>query len=136
LDPDGKIYCLNNAYLISSQNLCLLAILNSSLITFFCKAICSTCRGGYLRFTLQYLKQLPIYMPEASCTEDQDRCLCLADLAKEMLELHVRLAESKHDEEKAQIQEQISDTEIRIDDLVCELYGLTEEEADLVKKSA
>jgi len=53
-------YCVNTAYIISTNEKSLLAILNSKLITFFYRLISSEIRGGYLRFIYQYLINLPI----------------------------------------------------------------------------
>lgn len=53
-------YCLNTAYIINSDSLYLLTILNSKLITFFLKKISPDVRGGYYRWTKQYVGQIPI----------------------------------------------------------------------------
>jgi hypothetical protein len=59
-DDKGSIYCVNTAYIICSDSLGLLGILNSKLVTFIYRSLSSTYRGGYLRFIYQYLAQIPI----------------------------------------------------------------------------
>jgi len=51
-----------------------------------------------------------------------------------MLDLHKRLKEAKG-EEKKNLERQIARTDRKIDELVYELYGLTEKEMRLVEES-
>jgi type II restriction/modification system DNA methylase subunit YeeA len=50
-----------------------------------------------------------------------------------MLDLHKTLPLAKTNQEKTVIQRQIDSTDRRIDELVYELYGLTEEEIKIVE---
>jgi len=59
----------------------------------------------------------------------------LAKLVERMLELHKRAAAAKVPAEKTRIQRQINNTDKQIDNLVYDLYGLTEEEIELVDNS-
>jgi hypothetical protein len=52
-----------------------------------------------------------------------------------MLSLHERLAEARIENERIVIQYQIDATDRQIDRLVYELYGLTDEEIEIVEKS-
>ena len=60
IDQDGGKYCVNTAYIISTDDKYLLGLLNSSLVNYFYRNISSSYRGGYLRFIYQYLAQIPI----------------------------------------------------------------------------
>ena len=51
-----------------------------------------------------------------------------------MLELHKRLGEAKTPDAKQRIERQIAATDKQIDNLVYELYGLTEEEIAIVEQ--
>ena len=53
---------------------------------------------------------------------------------EEMLELHKRLAAAKSDADKQRLQRAIAATDKKIDALVCELYGLTDEEIKIVEE--
>jgi hypothetical protein len=52
-----------------------------------------------------------------------------------MLELHEKLAEAKIERERTVIGHQISATDRQIDNLVYELYGLTEDEIQIVEEA-
>ena len=55
-------------------------------------------------------------------------------LVTQMLDLHARLAAEGVPHEKAALQRRIEMTDRQIDALVCELYGLTEEEIAIVQE--
>ena len=57
----------------------------------------------------------------------------MVELVDQMLELHKQLASARTDHEKTAIQRQIDATDRQIDQLVYELYGLTEEEIKIVE---
>jgi hypothetical protein len=52
-----------------------------------------------------------------------------------MLSLHKQLTGARTPDEKARLQRQIDATDYQIDQLVYELYGLTEEEIKIVEES-
>ena len=54
-------------------------------------------------------------------------------LVEQMLTLHRHLPEAKTDQEKTFIRRQIEATDAAIDALVYELYGLTEDEVEVVE---
>ncbi len=56
-------------------------------------------------------------------------------LVEEMLELHKRLAAAKSDADKKRIRRAVAATDRKIDELVYELYGLTDEEIKVVESS-
>jgi len=60
LDKSGEMSLSDNNFFISSDSLDLLAILNSNLIFFYLKQICSTLQGGYLDFRRPYIETIPI----------------------------------------------------------------------------
>jgi hypothetical protein len=55
-------------------------------------------------------------------------------LVTQMLSLHQYLQKAKTDQERRLVQQEIEATDIRIDALVYELYGLTEEEIGVVEE--
>ncbi|KUK44600.1 MAG: Uncharacterized protein XD72_1052 [Methanothrix harundinacea] len=60
----------------------------------------------------------------------------MVKLVENMLDLHRRLSESKTGSEKTLLSRQIEATDRQIDNLVYELYGLTEEEITIVEDAA
>jgi hypothetical protein len=85
----------------------------------------------YLEFRAQYVDKFPI-PNRFSSWEHRER---LASLVERTVTLHRKLSEAKISQEKTIIQHQIEATDRQIDQLVYELYGLTEEEIKLVEKA-
>jgi len=130
IDSNGGIYCVNTAYIIGSNDTSLLAILNSKLITFYYKNISSTYRGGYLRFIYQYIALLPIKTTPDLNHELHNKLVSLVD---QMLETQKQLREAKTDNDKKILRQKTEIIDRQIDALVCELYGLTEDEIKIVE---
>ncbi|MCR3883675.1 MAG: Eco57I restriction-modification methylase domain-containing protein, partial [Methanothrix sp.] len=80
LDVKEGFYSINTIYMIISGERYLLSLLNSSLLTFYYKNMFSEYRGGYLRFFIQYLEQLPIRRISFS-TPEADRRRLAEELA-------------------------------------------------------
>ena len=57
----------------------------------------------------------------------------MVTIVERMLDLNKRLPEARTDQEQTMIKRQIAATDKEIDDLVYELYGLTEEERKIVE---
>jgi hypothetical protein len=111
LDLNDGFYSVNTAYIIPGLSYSDLGILNSRLTLFYYAKLTQTIRGGYFRFIRQYLEQVPIVKTEI------------------LDELVVKIIEIKKQNSTADI----ADLENRIDRLVYQLYGLTEEEIRIVK---
>lgn len=132
-DAEGTYYCANACYIIPVSDKYILGILNSSLIAYFYRSISSVFRGGYLRFTHQYMAQIPVYPINLSNTTDRFRYDRIVSMVESMLDLNKRLADAQTGHEKTMLQRQIDATDKQIDKLVYELYGLTEEEIKIVE---
>ena len=52
---------------------------------------------------------------------------------EQMLDLNKKITSLKNPDEKTRLQRQLTATDEQIDNLVYELYGLTEDEIDIVK---
>ncbi len=105
-------------------------------MTFYYGSISSRYRGDYLRFIYQYLEKLPILTIDFSNLEDKNRHDGMVELVEQMLVLHERLAKTTTETDKAMLQRQIDTTDQEIDNLVYELYELTEEEIAIVEGSS
>ena len=121
--------------MIGSDSKYLLGLLNSKLMNFYYKNIFAVYRGEFLRFFGQYLERIPVYIPDFSDPADTARHDRMVALVTQMLDLHRKLQESTLEHEKNVIQRQIEATDREIDDLVYELYGLTEEERRIVEEA-
>lgn len=133
LDNVGGKYCVNTAYILCKADNYLLGILNSKLITFFYAKVSAVFRGGYLRFIFQYLENLPIFHGELQNTKEKSHHDQLVQLVEQMLELHQKLSATQEPHTRNLLQRQISATDHQIDQLVYQLYDLTEEEIKIVE---
>jgi len=116
IDSRGEFYIQNSAYIIGMADKFLLGILNSNLIAFIYKGISSSYRGGYLRFINQYLEQIPI---KESTEKERNE---IEDKVNEILIVKKQNPEAD-----------TSELEGEIDRLVYKLYGLSEEEIEVVE---
>jgi type I restriction-modification system DNA methylase subunit len=136
LDRDGY-FSSNTTYFIGGDDLYLLAILNSRLGQFYFKQVCAgleTSGTTYLRFFGQYLEEFPVHPINFSDCTDKSHHNRMVEMVEEMLTLHKQLASAKTEHEKTALQRQIDATDRQIDQIVYELYGLTEEEIKIVER--
>jgi hypothetical protein len=80
-----------------------------------------------------HVEQLPIRSINFSDTADKARHDRMVSLVEQMLLLNKQLQTAKTDHEKTSLQRQIDVTDRQIDQLVYELYGLTEDEIKIVE---
>ena len=80
-----------------------------------------------------YLEKIPIHLANLDNHAEKTRHDKLVSLVDQMLSFNKRLPEAKTDHEKTSLQRQIEATDQQIDQLVYELYGLTEEEIRIVE---
>ena len=111
-------------------------LLNSKLLDWFFKKVSTTFHGGYFAANKQFLDQLPIRTINFSDSSDKSRHDKMVQLVEQMLSLHKQLPAAKTEQEKTVIQRQIEATDKQIDQLVYELYELTEEEIKIVEGKA
>jgi len=87
----------------------------------------------FAQVKLSKLKQLPTRTIDFSNSADKARHDGMVDHVESMLKLHKDLQAAKTDHEKLFLQRQIDATDKQIDQLVYELYGLTDEEIRIVE---
>ncbi len=113
----------------------LLGVLNSRLISTYLRAISTSFRGGYIALNRQYIEKVPIRGIHDSDLNGKRRRDRMVALVNQMLALHKQLPEAKTPHDKEVLQRQIDATDRRIDRLVYELYGLTDEEIRIVEEA-
>jgi len=116
----------DTTYIIPVDDKYLLGILNSKVFHFCFSKISSTIRGGYLRFKRQYLETIPIVESVAH----RDEMVEYVDL---MLQLHIDLENTKLASQRDQIIAKINHFDNKINELVYQIYGLTEEEIGIIE---
>jgi len=119
--------------IIVTADLYLLGLLNSATLDLVMHSISSTKRGGYFEYKPMYLELLPIRTVDFDNAEDVARHDKMVALVEFMLDLHKKLAAATIPADKKLYQRQIEATDAKIDALVYELYGLTEEEIAIVE---
>jgi len=112
-----------------------LGLLNSRLLEWYLMQISSRFRGGYFAWSRQYIEQLPIKMADPASEAEKKRQERITQLAHSMIGLHRELQASKTGHDTEFIQRQIDATDKQIDQLVYELYGLTDKEIRIVEES-
>jgi type I restriction-modification system DNA methylase subunit len=130
-DREG-VYSNDKTSIIVTDDLYLLGILNSKVPDYVMHSISSTKQGGYFEYKPMYLTQLPIRPINFSDPADRARHDRMVSLVTQMLDLHQRLHAATSTSDRELLQRQIDATDKTIDELVYELYGLTEEEIGVV----
>jgi hypothetical protein len=105
----------------------LLGLLNSKLMKWLFPFVSAPFRGGYFSANRQFLSQLPV------CSFNKDMQLQVEVLVTQMLDLNKRLATARLPQEKTILQRQIAATDHQIDQLVYQLYSLTNEEIAIIE---
>lgn len=109
-------------------------LLNSKLLDWFMKQVSTSFHGGYFAANKQFLVQLPIRTINFNDPAEKSMHDQMVSLVERMLALHKSAArEGIAPNEKELLQRQIKSTDRQIDELVYQLYGLTEEEKNIVE---
>jgi len=162
LDPRGEVYFVGSGggggggYGIILKQSCrlgyeyVLGLLNSALLDYFLKRISSTFRGGYFAYSRQFIEKLPIRAINFSDAADKARHDKMVALVERMLELHKHVAPTFRSartgdaglkpgatglapSESGRVEREIASTDAEIDNLVYELYGITDEERKIIE---
>ncbi|MEK0336230.1 MAG: TaqI-like C-terminal specificity domain-containing protein, partial [Nitrosopumilus sp.] len=136
LDLDGIGY-LNTCYglflNVDIDYKYILGILNSKLVEYFIKKISPFVRGGFYRYKTKYIEQIPIRTIDFFSQRDKTRHDQTVELVNQMLASHEQLQKIKTDHDRNLIQRKIDLLDRQIDQLVYELYDLTDKEIEIVE---
>jgi type I restriction-modification system DNA methylase subunit len=113
----------------------ILGLLNSRVLDFCLKSVSTTMRGGFFRYFTQFIGQLPIRRINFSDPDDKARHDRMVKLVEQMLSLHKQLAGTKTPDDKTRFQRQIDATDRQSNNLIRELYDLSEDEPNSVETS-
>lgn len=111
----------------------ILGLLNSKLLDFYFKNISTTIRGSFFRYFTQFLEQLPIRLIDFENSAENNIHNRMIQLVEQMLFLHEQLNQAQTPPAKKRVQQQINATDRQINQLVYELYELTDEEIAIVE---
>jgi hypothetical protein len=119
--------------IIPIEDYYLLGILNSSLAYAFISSIAAGRQGGFFEYKPIYVSQIPIHVIDPSNQSEVNKQNDLINLAFEMLELKARDHLTPTDKEFTE--RRVALLEAHIDQIIFELYGLSEKEISLIDKS-
>jgi adenine-specific DNA-methyltransferase len=131
----------DNLYTIVSRNeeirlAYILGLLNSCLLNWYYQKIINPEQGEALAQVKRgHIARLPIRTVNLKHQNDKARHDKMVSLVDHILDLHKQLAIAKLPQKKTIIKRQIEVTDRQIDELVYELYGLTEEEIKIVESA-
>jgi len=79
--------------------------------------------------------KFPLYVPDFDRLIDKNRRDKMVSLVSHILELNHYLAHAKTDQERRLVQQEIDITDVRIDAMVYDLYGLAADEIAIVEET-
>jgi hypothetical protein len=128
----NNFYTNQKCFIISLSDKYLLGILNSSLNFFLFRNILPKLRGDFYEPSYVFFKDFPIRAIDFNNSSEKKLHDTLVSLVDVMLDLNKKIQTAKGNE-KEQIQRQIEKTDREIDEIVYELYGITEEEKKIIE---
>ena len=115
-----------------------MALLNSKLLSFYFRSKFEEAhvQNGYLQFKKIYTSQIPIFEINFKDKLQKTNHDILADLAQKMTKLNKELLRLPENLDKwYELRDEIKKTDIKIDQEVYKLYGLTDKEIKIVEES-
>jgi len=135
LDHKGTHAMTSTLCAILRNNPYLVAILNSSLGRFVIIHTCPYTDHGYC-VSPQAIGKFPVIVPDFEKFSEKKIHEKIVLLVSQMISLHEYLPKTRTDQERRLVQQEIDATDVRIDALVYELYGLTPEEIAVVEEGS
>lgn len=133
---DNNFYTNQKCFIISLPDKYLLGILNSSVAFFLFRSILPKLRGDFYEPSYVYFKDFPIPIIDDSNPTDKARHDSIVQAVDRMLTLHSKQKAALTAHEKTMLQRQIETTDRQIDQIVYELYGLGQEEINIIEGEA
>ena len=134
LDHKGRYAITSTLSAILRNDPFLVAVLNSALGRFIIGHICPYTDRGY-HMSPQAIGKFPVIVPDFEKFSEKKMYERIVAQVTQMISLHEYLFRAKTDQERRFVQQEIDATNVRIDALVYELYGLTPEEIAVVEGS-
>jgi hypothetical protein len=134
-DPQGSYAITGTLLTIPRNDPFLAAVLNSTLGRFIIThTFPQTGRGFHVNHPT--LGKFPLMTPDFEKLADKTRHGKIVALVAQLLSLHDYVQKAGTDQERRLVQQEIDATDVRIDALVYELYGLTMEEIAFVESAS
>ena len=107
------------------NELYILGLLNSRLLDWYLKKISTQMRGGWYSYEAKFIKNMPIVLPNNTQQTLHDEIIKLID---QLIKLNQEKAETKLQTKVTQLENKIDYCENRINEIVYQLYCLTDDE--------
>jgi type I restriction-modification system DNA methylase subunit len=135
-----RYLCLNNIHVLVPKEpppapSYILGVVNSCLMNWYYQTLNPELGEALAEVKKTNVAKLPIRSIDFSDRADRARHQRMVMMVERMLDMNKRLAAAKTPDDKTRIQRQIDATDRQIDQLVYELYGLTEEEIKVVEEA-
>jgi hypothetical protein len=135
-----KYLCLNNLHVIVPKTMFpavefLLGVLNSSLVQWYYYTLNPEVGEALAEVKRTNVSLLPIPRISDEGKKSRNAHTRMVEVVERMLDLHKQLTAAKTPSDQTAIQRQIDPTDRQIDQLVYELYGLTQEEIKIVEEA-
>ena len=102
-----------------------LGLLNSRVLDWYLKQITTCFHSGWYAYNKQFIERLAIKVPETAAENQLSERI--SERVRQIIEAKRKLADAQlSDREQAQLGREVEAHEGKIDELVCELYGLKE----------
>ena len=111
----------------------ILGLLNSKVLEYYVKKSAAIMRGGYYSFESRFISKLPIHVIDFSQDDEKNKHDLIVNLVERVISLNPQLNQAQTPPVQKRIQQQIKATDRQINQLVYELYGLTDEEIAIVE---
>ena len=111
----------------------ILGLLNSKVLNFYLRNVSTQLRGGFFRYFTQFIEQLPIRTINFDVKSDKNKHDHMVFLVEQIMSLHNKLKVINSPNGKKMIQKQIEVTDRQIDQLVYQLYEITDEEILIIE---
>lgn len=115
---------------VGVSELFILGLLNSKLLEWYLKQISTQMRGGWYSFEAKYIKHLPIVIPSKEQQKFEKEIIALVEM---IIKLKQEKQSTSLSEKEEQLKQRILYTDEKMNKLVYELYGLSEEEIGIVE---
>jgi hypothetical protein len=129
----GGTFTNQKCFIIPVDDKYLLALLNCSVTYYLFKSILPKLRGGFYEPSLVYFREFPIRTIDFSNPKEKSQHDSIVKLVEQMLDAKQKLAAAKTDAEVNRHELLCSSLDRQIDEVVYELYGLTQEEIKIVE---
>ena len=126
-------YTNQKCFIISIDDKYLLAILNSKVSFFLFRQLLPKLRGDFYEPSYVYFKDFPIRTIDFDKPLDKERHDKIVGLVEQMLDAKKKLNDANTDKDKQFYQRFCSSLDTQIDNLVYDLYELTDEERAIVE---